>query len=279
MAEAVDAGGVSVRPPVLVVVRSALFWVAFHAFLAACMLVALPTIPWPAASRRILRWWAKGSLALQRIVAGQRMEVLGREHIPQGGAIVASKHQSAWETYALIPLLPHPVFVLKAELMRLPLWGALARAQKMIPVDRTAGMSALVAMARAAAERVAEGAQLVIFPEGTRTVPGAAPAYKPGIVLVYQRLGVPCVPVALNSGLFWPHGSFIRWPGTITVSFLPPIAPGLGREAFLARLIEAIEGESERLISEALTRHPRLPRPAPPAGPPPAAKPARRRRG
>lgn len=273
------SGAASVRPPMPVVLRSALFFVAFHAFLIGCMLVTLPTIPWPAAGRRIVRAWARGTLVLLRVVAGQRIEVIGHDNIPRGGAMLASKHQSAWETFALIPLLPHPAFVLKAELMRLPLWGAIARSQKMIAVDRSAGAAALITMARAAGEAVAGGAQLVIFPEGTRRLPGAPPDYKPGVALLYQRLGVPCVPVALNSGLFWPHGSYIRWPGTLTVSFLPAIGPGLDRSAFLSRLTDAIEGETDRLISEALMRHPRLPRPsAAPADPSAAARRGHRRR-
>lgn len=198
-----------------------------------------------------MRWafsmWSRGDMFLLRWLGGQRVEVLGRENIPDGAALVAAKHQSAWETLALIPLLPNGSIIMKKELMQIPVYGRYARHFGMISVDRTAGISALKQLAQDAGDVLAEGRQVVIFPEGTRRPVGAAPDYKPGAIFLYERLNVPIVPVALNSGLLWPRGRYVRYPGTITVSFLPQIPAGLDRKTAQARLIEAIESESDRL--------------------------------
>jgi len=240
------------KPTPLIVARSLVYHAAFFAMITVCLVLALPgTLAPRAVGRPILRGWALLTLWMLRVLVGQRFAVIGAENIPPGGAVFASKHQSAWETIALLVPLQRAVFVLKAELMRLPLWGRLARSQGMIAVDRAAGSAAMLAMARAAEAAVAAGGQLVIFPEGTRRPVGAPPDYKPGVVLLYSRLGVPCVPVAHNSGVFWPHGSFIRYPGTITLSFLPALRPDLTRHAFLSVLTSAIETETDRLVGSA----------------------------
>ena len=127
---------------------------------------------------------------------------------------------------------------------------------EMIPVDRDKGPAALRRMLREARKRVADGREIIIFPEGTRRAPGAPPNYKTGVVLLYEALGVPCVPVALNSGLFWPRRSLERRPGTIVVEFLDPIPPGLKKAEFLKRLTDAIETASTRLLAEATAKEP-----------------------
>jgi 1-acyl-sn-glycerol-3-phosphate acyltransferase len=121
----------------------------------------------------------------------------------------------------------------------------------LIPIDRSAGMAALARMTARARAALATGRQIVIFPEGTRRLPGAEPAYKPGAFYLYSRAGVPCVPMALNSGLYWPRRSWQRFPGTIVVEILDPIAPGLDRAAFARRLEDSIEAATARLIREA----------------------------
>lgn len=198
--------------------------------------------------------WARIDLFLMRVILGQRMVVLGRENIPPGAALVASKHFAQWETVALVPLLPNGRIILKKELLSIPLYGAYARHYGMIAVDRSAGASALKQLATDSAAVLAEGAQIVIFPEGTRRPVGAPPDYKPGAVFLYERLGVPMVPVALDSGLLWPRRRFVRYPGTITVSFLPPIPPGLDRKTAQRRLVDAIETETARLVARARAR-------------------------
>jgi 1-acyl-sn-glycerol-3-phosphate acyltransferase len=202
--------------------------------------------------RRALELWAKGDLWILRVVAGQRMRVIGQDNVPDAPALIASKHQAEWETMALLPILPRSVVILKKELLAIPLYGWYARHFGMIPIDRSAGSSSLKKLAVDAEKALKRGAQVVIFPEGTRRPVGAGPDYKPGAVFLYDKLKVPMVPVALNSGLLWPRRRFVRYPGTVTVSFLPPIPPGLPRAEARARLEAAIEAETERLVREAV---------------------------
>jgi 1-acyl-sn-glycerol-3-phosphate acyltransferase len=244
-------GKVSVRRSSLILARSLLFNALFYANLLAHMIVALPTLvlPYPAL-RVFIRSYARSSLWLLRVICGTDVSWRGTENIPPGSCIVAAKHQSAWETFALYAVLEDPIYVLKRELMWIPLFGWYTWKAGLIPVDRSAGMAALARMT-ARAQRALAGPrprQLVIFPEGTRRAPGAPPSYKPGIVHLFARAGLPCVPAALNSGLFWPRRSPLRLPGTISVEFLPPIAPGFDRTGFLPRLQEQIEEASARLI-------------------------------
>jgi len=203
---------------------------------------------------RGLAWWSRVFVWLCRNLGGIGLEVRGREHIPHGTAIVAGKHQSLWETFALFHLLDDPAIVLKKELTYIPLVGQYIRKFHMIPVDRASGPRALKALIRAAREAMGENRQILIFPEGTRRPVGARPDYKPGVAALYGALKVPCVPLALNSGLYWPRRSFWRMPGTIIVEFLPPIEPGLPRKEFSARLIGAIEPAAQRLAQEGLRR-------------------------
>jgi 1-acyl-sn-glycerol-3-phosphate acyltransferase len=173
------------------------------------------------------------------------------ERLPEPPFLVASKHQSAWETFALIPLFRDPAFLMKRELFWIPIHGWFSHKFGMIPVDRDKGPAALRNMLHHAKDRIAKGREIIIFPEGTRRPPGAPPAYKTGIVLLYNALDVPCVPVALNSGMFWPRRTWRRKPGTIIVEVLDPIQPGLPKAEFMRRLQVAVEGASDRLMAEA----------------------------
>ncbi len=233
--------------------RSLVFNALYYANLIAHMIAALPTLalPYPA-TRVFIRSYARTSLWLLRVVCGIKVEWRGTEKIPQGACIVACKHQSAWETFALYAVLDDPVYVLKRQLMWIPLFGWYQWKAGSIAIDRTAGLAALARMTARAKKTLAGAAarQLVIFPEGTRRPPGAAPDYKPGIVYLYGKLGLACVPVALNSGLFWPRRSLRLSPGTIVVEVLDPIPPGLDKDAFFTRLRNAIEQASNRLLPE-----------------------------
>ncbi len=195
------------------------------------------------------RPWAAGALWLARVILNIRYEIKGIENLTNSPVIYASKHQSAWDTAIFLLLLNRPTYVLKRELLRIPLWGWYLWRMGMIAIDRSAGASAIKHMIRDAKERVAQGRTIVIYPEGTRTRPNAEPNYHPGVVALYSQLGVPVVPVALNSGVFWGKDAFIKKAGTITISFLPPIAAGMPKSEFLPRLQAAIENETNQLIA------------------------------
>lgn len=197
---------------------------------------------------------ARASIWLLRLICNVRLEVRGLEKLPEGAALIASKHQSAWDTFGLIPLLHDPAMIMKAELLRLPFYGWFSRKFGMIGVRREAGGAALRAVLREARDRAASGRHIVIFPEGTRQAPGSPPDYKPGVLLLYEALGLPCYPVALNTGVFWPRRTLRRSPGVMIVEFLDPIPPGLPRKEFLLRLQAATEEAVERLVSEARRR-------------------------
>ena len=235
----------------MLVFRSLLFNVAFYVNLIAWLLAILPTLVMPRkAIIRVAQTWARSNLWLMRVIVGTKVEFRGRERIPPGGLLVAAKHQSFWETFALATLFDDPVFILKRELIWIPFFGWYLWKAGMVPVNRKAGSLALVEMNRRAREEVGRGRQILIFPEGTRRPPGAEPAYKFGIAHLYTTLGVPCLPVALNSGLFWPRRRFIRRPGTIVVEFLEPLAPGLPRAQFFKMVEDRIEAASQRLLAE-----------------------------
>jgi 1-acyl-sn-glycerol-3-phosphate acyltransferase len=235
----------------MLALRSFLFNLAFYANLLAWMIVFIPAYLIPRkAFLRIAQAWARSSLWLLKMIAGTGVEVRGREKIPPGGLIVASKHQSLWETFALLTLFDDPAFILKRELMWIPLFGWYAWKADMVPVNRRSGSQALSEMNRRAKAEAARGRQILIFPEGTRRPPGAEPAYKFGVAHIYATLGAPCLPVALNSGLFWPRRSFLRRPGTITVEILDPIAPGMPRDLFFETVKSRMEAASDRLLAE-----------------------------
>jgi 1-acyl-sn-glycerol-3-phosphate acyltransferase len=236
---------------VQLIVRSVLFNLAFYLNLSAYLCVALPTLVMPRqAILTLARSWAATNLWLLRRICGITAEFRGLEKVPAGPILIAAKHQSAWETFALLLLFKDPAFIMKRELMWLPLFGWYAWKAEMIPVDRGARSQALNAIAAQAAIELGRDRQIVIFPEGTRRAAGAEPAYKYGVVHLYAQSGVPCVPLALNSGLFWPRRTFRRYPGTIVVECLDPIAPGLEKSDFADRLREQIEAATDRLIEE-----------------------------
>jgi 1-acyl-sn-glycerol-3-phosphate acyltransferase len=250
--------------------RSIVFLAVFYLDTAAFMLLGLWLLVCPRRwAMQALRLHGLASLWWLKTICGIRIEVRGREKLPAGACLVAAKHQSAWDTFALIPLLRDPAMVMKAELGLIPVYGWFSHKFRHIFVRREAGPSALRALIRDARDRAAEGREIVIFPEGTRRQPGAPPDYKPGFVALYQGLGLPCVPVALNSGLFWPRRSFKRWPGTIVVEILEPIPPGLPRAQVRQLVQERIETACARLIAEARAapNPPPMPRePAPTGG-------------
>lgn len=235
----------------MLLLRSIAFNVLFYLNTVFCLIIGLPTFFMPyRAIVEVAKLWGRINLVLLRVVAGIDCEIRGREKIPKGPLIVASKHQSAWETFALLPLLDNPVFILKRELQWIPIFGWLTIKGRMVPVDRGGGSQALNGMIERARIELAANRQLIIFPEGTRRPAGAEPRYKVGVAHLYAAEGVPCVPIALNSGLFWPRRSLRRFPGTVVAEILDPIPPGLEKDAFFARLQNEIETATAGLIAE-----------------------------
>ncbi len=220
--------------------RSALFAAGFVAATALLVFLLSPAL---FASRRAARRagavWGHVTIFLLRALAGIRHEIRGP--LPPPGSIIAAKHQSAWETLALAALLSDPVYVVKQELLRVPGVGWYFRRAGQIAVDRQGGASALRRMVQEAKAALETGAQLVVFPEGTRVAPGERRPYHPGIAALYREAGVAVVPVALNSGRHWSRRGFRMRPGAIRLEFLEPIPPGMDRRAFMARLEERIE--------------------------------------
>jgi 1-acyl-sn-glycerol-3-phosphate acyltransferase len=230
------------------VLRSILFNLLYALWTAGMHILCLPLL---FASRGAVQaaggMWIDGTLWLLKHVAGIDYRVTGTEHLPSTSAIYASKHQSAWETLFLSRYLNFPAFVLKKELLSIPLFGWFLKKAGMIAVDRKGGASALRSMARQATETLESGRSILIFPEGTRVAPGQTKPYQPGVAALYTQQKVPVVPVALNSGLFWGRRAFIKKPGTIVVQILPPIPPGLDRKAFMRDLESRIEPASTAL--------------------------------
>ncbi|MBC8038787.1 MAG: 1-acyl-sn-glycerol-3-phosphate acyltransferase [Rhizobiales bacterium] len=235
----------------MIAFRSLVFNIAFYINLALFLVLGVGFFLAPRKwAVRALQAWASTSLWLLRLLVGTKIEVRGREHIPTGAALVAGKHQSAWETFAILPYLDDPAMVVKKELTFIPFYGWFMHKFRMIGVERSAGAQALRNLIARARQEIARGRQVVIMPEGTRRAPGDPPDYKPGAAALYGASGVPCVPFALNSGLYWPRRKFLRYPGTIILEFLPPIPAGLPRKAFQARLEREIETATARLVAE-----------------------------
>ena len=234
----------------MLALRSVSYNALFYLNLILHILIAIPTFLLPRrAFMTIAKSWGRTSNALLA-VAGIRVELRGREKIPPGALLVASKHQSFWEAFTLLTLFDDPAFIVKRELMWIPFFGWLLWKADQVPVDRRAKGGAIAGMLESARKALAHARQIVIFPEGTRTAPGAPPAYRSGLANLYAATNVPCLPVALNSGVFWPRRKFLRYPGTIVLEVLDPIPPGLNKDEFAARLQSDIETASNRLIAE-----------------------------
>jgi 1-acyl-sn-glycerol-3-phosphate acyltransferase len=243
----------------MVFLRSAVFHVLFYCVLIGLMIVGLPYAFMPRQKMLDLpKLWGRVSLFLLDLVCGLKVEFRGLEHLPEGAVIIAAKHQSFLETFAMPTKLHDFTYVLKRELMSIPVFGWYLRAAEQLAIDRSRRTNALTSVAKGAREILAQGRQIVIFPEGTRKRVGARPDYKAGVAFVQAETAALCVPVALNTGLFWPRSGFLRRPGRAVIEFLEPISPGLDRKSFMALLQERIETASDRLAAEAFAQDPKL---------------------
>jgi len=239
--------------------RTLLYNILFYVIFAVIAVVLAPTMLLP--QRHIWfvpKLWAAVSLWLHRIICGVGEEIQGLENIPDGGFLVACKHQSTWETLRLVTLFPKPAFVFKRQLHWAPMFGWYLMKFGQIPVNRGQRSKALQDMAAIAAERIEQGYQVIIFPEGTRRPPLAEPKYKYGVTYLYDKLNAPCLPIALNSGLFWPRRTFAHRQGVVTMKILPPIPPGHDTDTFSAELQDAIESAVAEMNAGAMQRFPAI---------------------
>jgi 1-acyl-sn-glycerol-3-phosphate acyltransferase len=243
-----------IKPDTMVLVlRSLAFQLFFYLWTAAVCLLPLPLLPFlsAASTRAIARFWERGTLAALRLLVGLSYEVRGRERLPEGPALLAAKHQSAWETLTFHVIVPDLAIGLKDELTRIPVFGWYLMRADNIRIDRGAAARAIRSLIAGAKKAVGRGQSVLIFPEGTRMAPGEAPDYKPGVAALYAALDLPAVPIALNSGVFWRRREFVKRPGRIVVEFLEPIPPGLDRKTFMRRLEQSIETATAALVAEA----------------------------
>jgi 1-acyl-sn-glycerol-3-phosphate acyltransferase len=236
----------------MIFLRSLVFNIVFVANNILWFVCCLPTLLLPRKTffLWVLHPWCWSNLYLARLICGVKIDIRGRENVPPGGCMVAAKHQSAWETMALAACMPEPRYILKRELMWVPFFGFYLAKTGQVAINRGKRADAIAAMNKAAELAVREGGQLLIFPEGTRRPVGAPPSYKMGVAHMYDAIGTPVVPVAINAGVFWPRRGFRKLPGTAVMEFLPPIQPGLPKDEFLRLLQERIETATNRLVAE-----------------------------
>jgi len=232
--------------------------IPFDAAVVILTLVVSLTMPFlwlfgasSATVRSVSQVWINGILFLMKFVVGLDYREYGRENVPDGPCIIACNHQSLWETAALCAIFPDASIVAKKELRKLPLVGWFLERYPMILVDRSAGRHALRQMVDEAKRAVGEGRKVLLFPQGTRQAIDQPMTFQSaGISALYTNLDVPVVPAACNSGLFWGKKTLMMHSGTITLSFLPPIAPGLPRKEFQEKMERMISEEASRLIRE-----------------------------
>ena len=240
----------------MIVLKSILFTLLLYVESLVIFVVMFPLVFFP---RKYVLWipivWTKTVRKTLDWVCQIKIKIEGKENLPkENGYIVASKHQSAMETLLFHSLVPNVFYILKQSLMWLPLANLYAWRTGCIPIDRKGGTKTMRKMLNNASKRLSEKMNLIIFPEGTRVPPKERKRYSPGIAFLYENCNVPVIPVSLNTGVYWPKNSFMKYPGTVIVKFLPPIQPGLDKREFLNRLENTIESEQTKLKNEWSTK-------------------------
>jgi 1-acyl-sn-glycerol-3-phosphate acyltransferase len=233
--------------------RSLLFVAVFYLWSTLVAFLMTPTLLMP---RKACAWslkaWGVSVTWLLRVICDIRVEIRGRQYLPAGAALIAPKHQCMFDIFGAFAFLPDGCFVSRKEFTRLPFFGWYAWKSGMIVIDREGQAAALRKLVADSRERLKHARQIVIFPEGHRGEPGVAGDYKPGVAALYRELGMPCTPLALNTGAHWPAHGFLRRPGTIVFEFLEPIPAGLKRADFMRTLRDRLETASNALLSEGL---------------------------
>jgi 1-acyl-sn-glycerol-3-phosphate acyltransferase len=239
----------------MLALRSLLFNAAFYLTTLVQMVVFAPFYFLVSRARAwaVPNFWSRLNNAMLRAICGATVEFKGVENLPYGPCIIAAKHQSAWDTFVFLPYLRDPVLILKRQLMWIPMFGWYVAKMDMIAIDRASRDEARKQVADGANRAKADGRQILIYPEGTRRAPGDEPSYKQGVAMIYEATGLPVIPIAHNAGLFWPRRKFLRFPGKMTVEFLPAIPAGLPRDVMFKRLINELEARCDALLVEAAT--------------------------
>jgi 1-acyl-sn-glycerol-3-phosphate acyltransferase len=207
------------------------------------------------ALRNVAQLWLKGLIWGLWHIVGLRHTERGRKNIPNVPCIVIANHQSAWETLILATIFPTAAFVAKRETSRIPVIGWFLRNYPMIMIDRGGGSTAIRQLITESRATLADGRSVIIFPEGTRKTVSDPILFKRGIEFLYSEIDAPVLPIALNSGVFWGRHRLMKYDGTIALSFLPPIQPGLSRDEFRQTAQALLEAERDRLVGEATSNH------------------------
>lgn len=233
--------------------RAALFNILYYGLTLIIGILIIPSlllpekIYWP-----FIRCYFYFVYLLEKYVLGLNYRILGRENLPDGPYIVAAKHQSAYETLKLPLIFARPTVILKRELLQIPFWGWYAAKAGMIGINRAKPRAAMEQMISGVKHAVAQNRTVVIFPQGTRVGVNETPIQKPykrGIAELYAATNIPVIPMAVNTGLFWPRNAFMKRGGTVTLQFLPAIPPGLGKDEFMTRLEQELERVSYQLVT------------------------------
>ncbi len=244
----------------MVWVRSVIFNVLFYMMFIAEMIIFTPVyflLPRKKAYF-VPKFWARSNLWLMKVIVGTRVEIEGLENLPKGPFIFAPKHQNFWDTFAFLPHIEDPLYILKRELLWIPVFGWYVAKQRMIGIDRSARGKAMAEVMTRTLKEMKGGRQLIIYPEGTRRPPGAEPVYKYGIARLYRDLQMPVVPVVHQAGIFWPRRSILRQGGTIIARILPPIQPGMEEKEFFAHLVKTMEAASDQCLLDTVEANPHL---------------------
>lgn len=244
----------------MVWVRSVIFNVLFYMMFIAEMIIFTPIyflLPRKKAYF-VPKFWARSNLWLMKVIVGTRVEIEGLENLPKGAFIFAPKHQNFWDTFAFLPHIDDPLYILKRELLWIPVFGWYVAKQRMIGIDRSARGKAMAEVMTRTLKEMKTGRQLIIYPEGTRRPPGAEPVYKFGIARLYRDLNMPVVPVVHQAGIFWPRRSILRQGGVIKARILPPIQPGMGEKEFFEHLVQTMEAASDQCLIDTVEANPHL---------------------
>lgn len=233
----------------LAIVRSALFNLLFFLTFPIILLLYLPVLFIQKGPPVVFaKFSSLYTLWLLKIICGTKCRVIGLENVPEGPCILASKHQSAWDTFSFLTIFPDISYVIKIELQKLPIYGAYMKKHGNIALDRDKGRKSLLDLKVKAQKILQQNRKIIIFPEGARVEPGAPADYQKGILVLYKDTTCPIIPVALNSGQYWGRRSWIKWPGVITIQFLPQIPQGLDNDTFMDQLTTSIETASRKLM-------------------------------